>query len=300
ARKVNARVETYLEGFRRENVIPDEADLSEMSWAIDELIKIHISSSPVQLKDFFQELGKELIKDARRNIKIVSQEMELESKLNASISAAITAKGIDEVERTMQSSYAEKEYRVLHQIYDMGGPNHMGWVDIQDLFRELGMDNNEVNEILIDLDERKSLIEGLDQVVKMKPAGIEEIEATMQNPSGATMNFPPYIVNNYTTNIGGHNYGGIQQNTTDSTQTITLISNQPIGEILPKLVELIQAVRQSDFPDKEDAVADLEKAHQLAQGEQSEGKWKRIQAKLNAAKTTMELAGLAYKSLPYW
>lgn len=34
--KVQARFETYRDAFRRENVVPNEADLSEMSWAFDD------------------------------------------------------------------------------------------------------------------------------------------------------------------------------------------------------------------------------------------------------------------------
>lgn len=80
AKKVRARVRTYLDAFLRENVIPDEADLSEMSWAVDAVINNHISSLPPQLKEFIEEIGKELIKDARRDIRIFTQEMLLESR----------------------------------------------------------------------------------------------------------------------------------------------------------------------------------------------------------------------------
>jgi len=36
--KVRARFETYRDAFLKELVIPTEADLSEMSWAFDEII----------------------------------------------------------------------------------------------------------------------------------------------------------------------------------------------------------------------------------------------------------------------
>jgi hypothetical protein len=80
AKKVHARVSTYLDAFARQNVIPDEADLSDMSWAVDAVISSHVSSLPAQLKEFIEEIGKELIKDARRDIRIFIQEMMLESR----------------------------------------------------------------------------------------------------------------------------------------------------------------------------------------------------------------------------
>ena len=74
---------------------------------------------------------------------------------------------------------------------------------------------------------------------------------------------------------------------------------QPGGEILSQLGEFIKAVKALDFPDKDDVVSDLEKAKELSSGENPEGKWKLIQAKLSSAKTAMELAGYAHTALPY-
>lgn len=65
--------------------------------------------------------------------------------------------------------------------------------------------------------------------------------------------------------------GGIQQGGQGNIQNISLTNNQPIGEILPKLAELIVAVEQADFPYKEEVVQELEKVRTLAEGEQNEG-----------------------------
>src|SRR6266436_6770704 len=55
---------------------------------------------------------------------------------------------------------------------------------------------------------------------------------------------------------------------------------------------------------KDDVMRDLEVALEVAKlnpnATAADGTWKRIQAKLTAAKTTMEIAGLAYASYPHW
>jgi hypothetical protein len=52
----------------------------------------------------------------------------------------------------------------------------------------------------------------------------------------------------YTTNIQGHNYGGIQQGTHNSTQNISLTNNQPIGEMLPSVCLLDLSKRSPRQP----------------------------------------------------
>jgi hypothetical protein len=205
----------------------------------------------------------------------------------------ITPDGIDEAVRIMAETYRSKEQRVLQKLYDERQRRYTNPHQPDELARELGLDLRETQDIVVEL-ERKGLTEGNDQATWIAIPGIEFIESGRQLRGEAGTNI------SYTTNVNAPIYGGLMQGTHDSTQNITLTNHQPIGEILPKLVELIEAIKQADFLDKEDVVADLEKAHQLAQGEQTEGSWKRIQAKLNAAKTTMEISGMAYKSLPYW
>src|SRR5207245_765072 len=82
------------------------------------------------------------------------------------------------------------------------------------------------------------------------------------------------------------------------------INYQPISEILPQLTQLVEAVKKDEFADKDDVIRDLEMALEVARlnpnATANDGAWKRIQAKLLSAKTTMEIVGLAYASYPHW
>lgn len=217
----------------------------------------------------------------------------------------ITTKGIDEVERVMAQTYAAKEFRVLKTIRDTKYKEFNGWVDLDNLEKELpDTPRQELHMILEDLEKRKGLIGSIDQAVWIVPAGIEELERAERYPDRSTQYFPPQIINNYNVTIQDVDNANVMQNSPGGNQSISLIHNQPVSEILPKLAELINAVRQADFEDKEDVIRDLEKAQELAlanpQATPKEGIWKRIQTKLDAAKTSMEIVGYAYNSLPYW
>jgi hypothetical protein len=78
-RKVKARLQIYLDAFKEENVIPDEADLSNMSWAFWGVIEKITTSLPNELKYPLEQLGREqVIEDARRDIEIFAQRMSIE------------------------------------------------------------------------------------------------------------------------------------------------------------------------------------------------------------------------------
>ena len=147
---------------------------------------------------------------------------------------SITFKRSDEVEIFMESSYAEKEAHILRKIYEMGGVYHTGWVDIQALVRGLGMAYGEVNEVLIDLENRKGLIEGIEEAVKMAPAGIEIVEAR----AGGRFSAPNIT---YHTTIHGPNYGGIQQGGQGNTQNVSIQINQRFETKLQELLLLVEA-----------------------------------------------------------
>lgn len=77
--KVRARLQTYLDAFKEENVIPDEADLSQMSWAFQEIIDDFTASLPQELNSSLQQLGRmQVIEDARRDIDLFTQRMIIE------------------------------------------------------------------------------------------------------------------------------------------------------------------------------------------------------------------------------
>jgi hypothetical protein len=78
-RKVRARLKTYLDAFKEEGVAPNEADLSEMSWAFQEVIDNFTGSLPEELSAALQQLGRmHAIEDARRDIEIFVNRMIVE------------------------------------------------------------------------------------------------------------------------------------------------------------------------------------------------------------------------------
>jgi hypothetical protein len=77
--KVRARVETYRHAFKQEKVIPNEADLSEISRSFNEIIDDVIASLPDELRRWLEQLGDDqIIPDYRREIKILINEMKVE------------------------------------------------------------------------------------------------------------------------------------------------------------------------------------------------------------------------------
>jgi hypothetical protein len=207
--------------------------------------------------------------------------------------ANITPKGVEEVERIMEISYAEKEALVLQKIYDMGGVYHMDSVMIDALVKELGLIYREVNQILIDLEKRKELIDGDEVSVRMKPAGIEVIESGGRR-AGAT----PGI--SYTTNIHGPNYGGIQQGTHGSTQNITLTNtnNTDFDRALASIVELIRASNlRAD--DKQELEGEVENVNKLALREPAPGLLERAKSRLDIVKLGLQGTDLLIKAGPH-
>jgi len=77
--KVLLRLETYLEAFKEERVIPDEADLNNMILAVKEIIANFIVPLPAQLRSTLDRLGHEqIVADARRDIDLFSQRLTIE------------------------------------------------------------------------------------------------------------------------------------------------------------------------------------------------------------------------------
>lgn len=58
---VGARLKTYLDTFKEEGVVPDEADLHYLSWAFEEVIDNVTASLPQELKLSLDRLGREQI-----------------------------------------------------------------------------------------------------------------------------------------------------------------------------------------------------------------------------------------------
>jgi hypothetical protein len=206
--------------------------------------------------------------------------------------ARITPRGIEEAERIMQSSYAEKESRVLRKLYDMGGVRHIDSVVITDLARELGMQFREINEILIDLEERKGLIHGDEHTVRMKPTGIEIIES-----GGQRERTTPGTI--YNVNIE-QNYGGIQQGGHGNVQNITLTytNNPDFDRALVNLVELICTSQISD-DDKQELEEEVGKINKLALREPAPGLLDRAKSRLDMIKLALTGTDIAIKAAPH-
>jgi hypothetical protein len=196
--------------------------------------------------------------------------------------------GIDAVEAGMEKLYLEKQYVVLKKTYDVRKESGRNVIGVHILVKEINLPEREIYDILKDLEEQGFIDWSGGDIVMMKAAGMEVIESAPKPHSPSV---------SYSLNVHGDNYGGVQQG---SNNTQNIMVNQPISEILPKLAELISAIKAQDFEDKDEVIADLENVHALASGDVNGGVWKRIQTRLTAAKTTMEITGLAYKSLPYW
>jgi len=186
----------------------------------------------------------------------------------------------------MTERYAEKERRVLQKLYDERETRGEQGFSPEELAKILKLDVRDVQDVILELD-KVGWTEGTDEVSWISFAGIKEIEKLPDTP------ISPNIVN-----FNAPNTGPVQIGYHQTQQNV--FQNQSIEEILPKLAELIRAIKAADFVDKDEVIADLEKIQSLAHGNISEGVWNRIQTKLTAAKTTMEVAGLVYKTYPYW
>lgn len=78
-RKIHARKQTYLDAFDEEEVIPNDADLSEMSWAFQEIVDNFTAPLPEELSTTLKRLGRmHAIEDARRDIEIFIQKRTIE------------------------------------------------------------------------------------------------------------------------------------------------------------------------------------------------------------------------------
>jgi hypothetical protein len=104
----------------------------------------------------------------------------------------------------------------------------------------------------------------------------------------------------YTTNIQGHNYGGIQQGGQGNVQNITLThtNNPDFDRALASLVEII---RSSNLPadDKEELQGEVASINKLALKEQNPNTLERAKLKLDYLKTSLTAADLAVKAAPY-
>jgi ABC-type Fe3+/spermidine/putrescine transport system ATPase subunit len=165
-------------------------------------------------------------------------------------------------------------------------------------YHKVNLPFNELNEILIDLEERKGLIDANEHMVKIKGAGMEQIEQTKEHPEKPTKDFPAQIVNNY--NTFNAPVGGVQQQTQDSNQYINqeVHINPDFNSAIKSLVELTKNSSLGEL-DKEEAILNIERVNQLAKKEKTPDVVEHAQKKINLLKSALEVGELAIRVAPY-
>jgi len=202
----------------------------------------------------------------------------------------LTTRAID----AMQNSYEAKEILVLKKIYELSSQNTTKPVFFPVLEPAMSMGWHELSGFLKGLEERGYVSWAGGDVIYITRDGIDAIDS-LSRPKSKTGG------DTYNTTIG--TVQGATHIGPGGTQNVQF-NYQPISEIIPQLTQLIETVRKEDFDTKDDVLHDLEIAHQVALANPNatakDGAWTRIQTKLTAAKTTMELAGFVVKTYPYW
>jgi hypothetical protein len=78
--KVAARVETYIEAFKRENLIPTDGDINEIKWDLEYIILNVTETISVESKDILKREKMRIIDTGCHDIDIFIQETKLEQK----------------------------------------------------------------------------------------------------------------------------------------------------------------------------------------------------------------------------
>lgn len=201
----------------------------------------------------------------------------------------ITPSGIDRAEELVKMGMAETMQSVLRKIYNMSGPDHNKDVNYFELQRELKMGGRDLNPILKDFEDKGWLGGGSDEVVRLTPRGVLEIEnPKLENRSGDI----------YQTNIYGSNYGGVQQGGQGNTQNITLTNNADFDRALASIIELIRASNLS-ADDKEELEGDVSSVKKLALREPAPGLLDRAKSRLDLVRMGLQGADLLMKASPH-
>ena len=105
---------------------------------------------------------------------------------------------------------------------------------------------------------------------------------------------------NYTTNIQGHNYGGIQQGGQGNTQNISLThtSNADFDSALANIIKLIRSSSLSEEV-KQDVEEDVFKINKLALKEPTPGLLEKAKSRLDMIKLGIQGTEVAIKAAPH-
>ena len=248
-----------------------------------------------------------LLEEFGFDISILSSHLEYLSdhglmRKNANHQEVVTQAGVKELKK-MESEVPEtleqKRFRVLKTLYDIAPNDKHGMVVIFELAKQLGMNVQETNRILLYWEQKGMVSYPANEAVTLTPAAIDELEEKINHPTKPTQHFPStitYIDNSV--NIDGGVTGNVIGGQGNTYNTIT---NESITAILPKLAEFIAEIRTTQFPERHEVVRDLEKVYEVAQqGKISVEIWELLQAKIRSAEAVMKVAGIAYKTYTHW
>jgi hypothetical protein len=107
---------------------------------------------------------------------------------------------------------------------------------------------------------------------------------TIRKPVGT-----PEQSSQYTTNIHGHNFGGLQQGGQQNAQNIQVNINPEFNENLSKLIALIKESSLTEVQ-KEETIEDLERVGKLAQREKTPDVLEAAKKRLDLVKTSIDIA----------
>jgi len=208
----------------------------------------------------------------------------------------LTARGIDELEKFMEKTYAEKELLVLKKIYEMGKNNPRRDVNYFDLPHYMDVDSNELSTIVDELHRKKFLGDASDECVRISPKGVEFLEGKSNSPN---------LINR--DNINNFNFhapvGAFQNQTNNSSQNvnqpINITDNSDFNTAIESLTELVKTSSLSNFK-KEDLITDIERIQNLAKLEPSSELVEHAKSKINYLDTAIKATDLAAKASPYF
>lgn len=142
---------------------------------------------------------------------------------------------------------------VIHKLYELSGSDVHKFVNGNDLFQACGGQDEAGFKSAVDYLEGEHLVEvkrvmmGLPGLLRIKHAGIVEVESAFAKPDEATSHFMPVNVLYVNQMIGS----AIQQGTSSSAQTLTTKVDIGEKESLTKFVELATNILESNRSDSD-------------------------------------------------
>jgi hypothetical protein len=207
--------------------------------------------------------------------------------------ALITPDGIEEIDKHMAQTYAEKEFLVLKTIHEMSENSPSKAVKYGDVYNALGMSNEDFHEIITELyDRKKYLGPTYDEHLKLSPSGKEFLQ-------GRSNLYQSGSINNIT-HINAP-VGNLQQFTNNSNQAFTQnnITNPEFNDAITSIIELVKSSAISNFK-KEDLISDIERIKQLSETEPSPELVEHAKTKINYLEMAFKGTELATKVAPYF